>query len=128
VKKQFLLLIIWPTIAFSQGLVGKWANDETPSLITEFRADGTWDFVDTKAPFSWRPYNSVARYSIASEQEISYLTFEFHYFEHSELTNCKYILERDNLIIFNKVLDHENMTTAKKIYKIIEVNYTRMIE
>lgn len=126
--KVFLFLLLLPAISFSQGIVGKWQSKETPNLITEFKADGTWDFIDTNKPFSWQPYNSATKYSLTVEEGISYITFEFQYYEHLESTKCKYILEADRLVIFKKVLDYENLTTAKEIYKTIEVAYTRVKE
>lgn len=127
-KKLFLLLLLLPAVSISQGLVGKWEDKDDSNLITEFRSDGTWDFTDAKNPFSWLPLNAIAKYSLTLEEGVHYLTFDFQYFEHSERTKCKYILEGDKLIIFKKRIDSENITTSGEVYKTVEIVYTRIKE
>ncbi len=126
-KNLFLLLLILPTIAFSQELVGKWAKIENLNHITEFRADGNWKSYDLEKQRSL-PEKAIAKYFLYIDQETTYLTFALDYEGHAERINCKYILNGDKLTIFEEVMIYENITTDKELYRIEEVVYTRVEE
>tara|TARA_B100001105_G_C22044263_1_gene295401 strand:- start:68 stop:454 length:387 start_codon:yes stop_codon:yes gene_type:complete len=128
VRSLFLLLLLLPAASFLQEIVGKWAKNDFPDQVIEFRKDGIVKSVKAVEPKTTKSQSSI-RYTTINENEICYIIFEYNLEGHApDKVKNKYIMNGDKLIIFDKIIDYENITTAKEIYKTIEVNYTSIIE
>jgi len=125
-RSLLLFLLLLPAVCFSQGLIGKWADEKRPEQVIEFKADGMMDIL-----YSGKPRQGATvyvKYSIISEGGETFLLRDIcrneKVLRHSK---DKFVLEGDTLTI------HENISivdtaTGKESFKIKEIIYTRVKE
>jgi hypothetical protein len=99
-KKLILLLLLLPTLSFSQDITGVWVKSPEDNEALEFKADGSFDILDLSNPETKVLRNLTVTYELSEADGITYIIY--HYYRQGKTVQqekIKYKLKKGKLYL-----------------------------